>query len=102
MSAATAYRIMENNALLAAFEAVTDHASFWPAFVAVEHAINTDDVNGRWDEADRVRAEFNRIHRALRPMLDAQYNVNALAAVTSRVLSDIGASVGVQMMDAAE
>jgi len=70
---ATAYRIIENNALLAAFEAVTDHAGYWPAFVAVEGRVDAEERNGRFDEADRVRAEMVRINYALRPMLTAQY-----------------------------
>lgn len=73
MFAATANRIIENNALLAAFEAVTDHASYWPAFGAVEQRANTEELNGRFAEARRVRAEMTRINRALRPMLEGQY-----------------------------
>jgi hypothetical protein len=73
MFAASAIHIGENNALLAAFEAATDHASYYPAFAAVEQAINSDELNHRMMEANRVRAEWTRINNALRPMLAAQF-----------------------------
>lgn len=59
--------------LLTAFAAVTDHASYWPAYVAVEQAMNTANLNGGFDEAEGIRVEMNRINRSLKPMLDAQY-----------------------------
>jgi len=67
----TAERIAETNALLAAYEAAHDFNGHWATFGACEGRKNSESAMGRFDEAQRIRTEMNRITSADKPIIAA-------------------------------
>jgi hypothetical protein len=90
--------------LLAAFEACTDHNSYWRSFVAVEARINYLEQNGQAHEGYEVQKQFTRINRAVRHRIEALAvrPSSTLDAVTAKVCADVFASLDRPILIAAE
>lgn len=68
--------VSANDALLASFAATSNHSEYWARYALVEQAMNKMSLSYFPVEAERIRVAKNRINRALKPMLDAQYSAN--------------------------